>query len=949
MKKIAGKKIVAIMLTFCMICMAVFNHVARADVVNAESDNTEEYKTVTFSDCGIKDGTYSPNEGLFASGMASDVTSMDGVVMKGKVTFPANGGWNAPAVFVGTTAKDVADGLHVFYAGGSIQVQDTTNNNVTLGVITNERASKNLYDVPIEIAVVFDYINDRDVCVSFGIDGVTYFKETIFNGVGKFGAGFFVNGQSNTITISSVKEKSEVDTKEFEPVTFSDCGIKDGTYSPSEGLFASGMASHVTSVDHVEMKGKVTFPASGGWNAPAVFVGTTAKDVADGLHVFYAGDSIQVQDTTNNNVTLGIISDERAGKSLYDVALELVVAFDYINDKDVCVSFSIDGVTYFKETIFNGVGKFGAGFFVNGQDNTITVTSIEEEPEYLVVTGDEYSFMNFGYLTPGKYENLSMDNSFNGDIEKLLNGGVILQEMKVVNGSDGGFVVLFTEPENPWSGIQFRVHDSGTLTVSIDESLRKNEAMVGDAAFEIAPATFGMTTFLDTDFELGIAFQTGGDNGEDLLMKIYINGVLYKNKADSDVKKGVVTIPNAAAVIKEGRTELSMITMFDGYVTLYGEAEEVKKPKLTTITTKDIGLNKAVYAYANNGLSWCAQYKGTLLNTTYTENVTFSEHANTWFHYAGPEAGDATGWEGIRFMTLGDGTIQVLHTGSGTAYLMTPQQAGVEKLLGQELELTLELFEDQYHPENALLGVYINGNLYDNRYFIFKDASASLGKYVSVYVGDENGSMRIGAKGPTPIIDDSFTKISFKSFGIHGGNYGYTDLYLAAEGNCGLSSLDRVVFSDKINFANVNGAQLRFGGAGSAWTGLLFVSDGAGNIHLMDAEGAWGPIIFDSRTAGVPLAGQDIELTLSIEYVDYDGDGKKDDVKLGVWFDGKPYGDSWIYLTDYVAVLGGNCGIYCAAENAMLSVAGGPEPVNFYEYGFTEKWEDELRVRALFK
>ena len=38
--------------------------------------------------------------------------------------------------------------------------------------------------------------------------------------------------------------------------------------------------------------------------------------------------------------------------------------------------------------------------------------------------------------------------------------------------------------------------------------------------------------------------------------------------------------------------------------------------------------------------------------------------------------------------------------------------------------------------------------------------------------------------------------------------------------------------------------------------------------------------------AGTTLAGKWLDLMMSVQYVDSDGDGKKDDVKLGIWFDG---------------------------------------------------------------
>ena len=40
-------------------------------------------------------------------------------------------------------------------------------------------------------------------------------------------------------------------------------------------------------------------------------------------------------------------------------------------------------------------------------------------------------------------------------------------------------------------------------------------------------------------------------------------------------------------------------------------------------------------------------------------------------------------------------------------------------------------------------------------------------------------------------------------------------------------------------------------------------------------------------------------MKVSIQYVDNDGDGTKNDVKVGMWFNDKLYENKYIYLKDY--------------------------------------------------
>jgi hypothetical protein len=84
---------------------------------------------------------------------------------------------------------------------------------------------------------------------------------------------------------------------------------------------------------------------------------------------------------------------------------------------------------------------------------------------------------------------------------------------------------------------------------------------------------------------------------------------------------------------------------------------------------------------------------------------------------------------------------------------------------------------------------------------------------------------------------------------------------------------------------------------------------------------------------------------MSFEYVDYDGDGKKNDVKFAIWFNGKPYADRWYYLQDKAEELGGYFMIYSANEGSSVTIKTEMPPVDFEEYGFTKDWFNELGLK----
>ena len=370
--------------------------------------------------------------------------------------------------------------------------------------------------------------------------------------------------------------------------------------------------------------------------------------------------------------------------------------------------------------------------------------------------------------------------------------------------------------------------------------------------------------------------------------------------------------------------------------------EDVVKPELTTVKLAQLGITNGVYQYNNNDLVASGQYSNSLMNTTITTKLRLGEQED----YRILLAGKPSGWHGVIIQIKNSEVINILAADGEfkEVYSLSSEIAGTP-FTGTEMELSLELFEDANYPEDAMLGVYINGVLYNNQYLRLSGASDKFGSYLGFYVSDAEGSIQIGTPEPAPAVNDSFTKITFDSYEIETGRYSYDVDGLAVSGHNGLDSLDKVVFSDIIQFSETAGAELRIGGNETAWYGLLFRSVGDGKIVLYDTREKFAPVTFDSAAAGVDLLGQDVEWTLSFEYVDFDEDGLKDDVKLGVWFDGVAYNGRWIYLKDCAPNLGGYLGIYCPNESTYVSLVTYLVPIEFKIWGFSLRWAYELGLK----
>ena len=133
-------------------------------------------------------------------------------------------------------------------------------------------------------------------------------------------------------------------------------------------------------------------------------------------------------------------------------------------------------------------------------------------------------------------------------------------------------------------------------------------------------------------------------------------------------------------------------------------------------------------------------------------------------------------------------------------------------------------------------------------------------------------------------------------------------------------SLDGKYFSGNVTFAGTR-SDIWIGGHESFWEGMGLLSGYKGdttNLHLLAGGRDY---TFTPEIAGTTLVGADFNLKLSYQVVDRDGDGKKDALQLGVWFNNKLYNNQYIYITNYEHCLGGCMGIYTEGEDSYVTVA----------------------------
>lgn len=390
------------------------------------------------------------------------------------------------------------------------------------------------------------------------------------------------------------------------------------------------------------------------------------------------------------------------------------------------------------------------------------------------------------------------------------------------------------------------------------------------------------------------------------------------------------------------------------------ETNQTWDENLTMITFSKFRVPDGVYGVdTRTGLGFCGEYGKILDGTIFSGDVYFSDQKDVWLHY-GALASNA--WTGLRIRSNGDGTLVLHNSFDGVDIaVMTKENAQVSQLTETVLNLKISVqymdMEGGQNKDDVKLGIWFNDKLYNNQYFELENLATKLGSTISCYVS--NNACRFQAQSvdlheKKESLNANLKQITLKQFGIADGKYQYTD---AGTGKFGFEvnggyafSLENTVCSMDIMFSSKGGADLRYGGGESAWHGLRFDVHGD-RIRMCDAafNEAEGDKIyyFDSFLAGVQLLDATFNLKLSTEFVDYDGDGVKNDVKLGVWFNDVLYNNEYIYFTDYATEMGSNFTVLGSKEvsDSYIQLASDRNVsvgIDFSLYGFTQNWDKEL-------
>ncbi len=293
----------------------------------------------------------------------------------------------------------------------------------------------------------------------------------------------------------------------------------------------------------------------------------------------------------------------------------------------------------------------------------------------------------------------------------------------------------------------------------------------------------------------------------------------------------------------------------------------------------------------------------------------------------------ATLWSGSTMYVSEDG-VEVKETWeSGSDYYPLDRNiANVEAFINQENQIwiTTEFVNstfdtDDEDMDDLKLGIWFNGELYNNQYFYILDRLDGV-----TYTGYLRATQVISISSPVPVerFEDKASEMMDKYKVVTPLTYGVPDstdtngLKIEKLADATRTSIDKVLFSAKVRFMGdkssnfsylrENGTEsglqfLRSSSSSQLWLknymrkdSLLYVGDkgdvtvayGGENYYKMSAKNVDGFTTF---------ADVEFQLWVTTEFVKapwLEEDEAEDDLKIGIWINGVLYNQTYLYVLD---------------------------------------------------
>lgn len=577
------------------------------------------------------------------------------------------------------------------------------------------------------------------------------------------------------------------------------------------------------------------------------------------------------------------------------------VDYDYDGvEDDLVVAFWINGILWEKGIFQLTEGTYSAGEVTNWPDLLTNNTRIsihnsgaamslmsvpDVQPECDIIDITQADFATSGTQWADKRADSTGEI---GTVRSELTSGLLGTKLNVdvmfPESGDAKFLYGATADNDGLS-----IYADGENLVLYDNVYAN--AVVATLTPEIAKATLvGERINLQISYESTFTIAATGVSF-DAVLGIYINGNLYND--------AFITLPNVGTELGKGiatkGTETDVVTIW-----MPLESKEVN-PSFTSITVKDFtGLSDNYKSTSSTG----STYKnGTLVDTVFTMRAKLK--VGNYFHYAGVGA-----WYGLRFHADSQNTLSLKFVYSGGSKNLcdfTSAKAGTD-LIENDILIQISAqaadFDRDGTEDDLIVGVFFDGKLYNNRYLFIQEDGVNIqtdwvGKWFAIQSSD-------GGKIEYYSEDDWYQALFLETapadYNVVDGTH--TN---AVTGNLDNAYNDNLTMNGKSLKANVtftDGGKVQF--AGKDGNGGFSIYRNGNALYLASVEEG---ILAETQLAIekvylTSLDTMDMTLEVSVEYIERDGSGTNDDVKLGIWLQETLCNDTYFYVNNYAQNLG---------------------------------------------
>lgn len=341
---------------------------------------------------------------------------------------------------------------------------------------------------------------------------------------------------------------------------------------------------------------------------------------------------------------------------------------------------------------------------------------------------------------------------------------------------------------------------------------------------------------------------------------------------------------------------------------------------------------------------------GTLHGSYFAAKMTFQE-GNFNNFYLGE--GD---WYGIAIVHSDDNAsglrFKTIATAEKLLCDITPEMVGKTTLRATEINLGVSVqfvdVDTSTQKGKLKVGIWIDGKLCGGDYFTSVEVSlAKCIKRVHTYA-ITGVSISSDVERPQYSVPQDFTQYTLAdttpTFSNVNVNTGEMDGYLPGD------SLDRVLYSTWMKYTG-DTQQFHYASSKTSTYGgiTLYPDSSQTKIQLNRQAGDFDASTFAKMTfsaqdaIGQSAFDSEFLLQFTTEYVDSDFDGSKDDLKLGVWFNGKLYHSQYLYYVNGVEYAGmrvnaNNSGLtMCSYYEELPETMKGYEEWSYNYMGFADQ------------